>query len=267
VEDLLARYTKPIRESRAVRLFLRRYPVYQALIQQGKCGIFLGMNLKSKTFQEVVLKVGYHRGQVQPDGTDGCSLLRRELAFYRELDARNLKSLAPRLVDALDVPRKVILVLEYLSGKNLLLRKLQGQLTVEHVERCWAIMDSLHACGAYLGDAKLANFMMTNDGDLRVLDFEAAGIFGDESPAFRTFFVNPEPANPYLADRAHFLASVLDSYEEGHFRWEDRCIDLGAWIRTKPKSAVCAWAVGKLREVLTSCAITLSTARHGNTNG
>ena len=31
----------------------------------------LGLNLAADTFQEVVLKVGYHRGQVQPDGSDG----------------------------------------------------------------------------------------------------------------------------------------------------------------------------------------------------
>jgi hypothetical protein len=250
VKNSLAQYTKPVRESRAIRSFLRRYPAYEALTQQGKCGIFLAMNLDSETFQQVVLKVGYHRGQVQPDGTDGCSFLRRELAFYRELQARDLAAIAPRLVDSLDVPRKVVLVLEHLSGGTLLLRKLQGQLTIEYLERCWAVIERLHNSGLYLGDAKLANFIATDDGDLRVLDFEGAGIVDDAPPAVRTFFIEPEPTDPRLADGAHFLASVLYPYEEGRYSWEDRHVDLRAWLRTAPASDSMAWAVEKLRDVV-----------------
>ena len=250
VKDVLARYTKPVRQNRAVQSFLRRYPVYQALVQQGKCGIFLGLNLESETFQEVALKVGYHRGQVQPDGTDGCSFLRRELAFYRVLQERGLDSVAPRLIDALDVPRKVILVLEYIRGEHLLARKLQGQLTVAHLERCWALLDRLHAGGVYLGDAKLANFISTDDGDLRVLDFEAAGVLGQTPPAVRTFFVHPEPDDPRLADRVHFLASVLYPYEEGRYSWEDRHVDLQRWMEQEPASDAGRWAVEKLSRVM-----------------
>lgn len=250
MDDLLAPYTSPVPENADVRSFLLRYPVYQALVQQGKCGVFVGLNLESETLQEVVLKVGYHRGQVQPDGSDGCSFLRRELAFYQELTRRGLSAVAPQLVDALDIPRKVILVLEHIPGTTLLMRKLQGQLTVEHLERSWALIDRLHACGVYLGDAKLANFMATDEGDLRVLDFEAAGVVGDEPPAVRTFFLDPDPTDPRLADRAHFLASVLFPYETGRYSWEDRHVDLGAWLASDPDTDIAAWAVDKLRRVL-----------------
>ena len=250
VDDLLAPFTVSVPENGAVRSFLLRYPVYQALVQQGKCGVFLGLNLESETFQEVVLKVGYHRGQVQPDGSDGCSFLRRELAFYRELTRRGLSAVAPELVDALDIPRKVVLVLEHIPGTTLLVRKLQGRLTVEHLERCWALIGHLHANGTYLGDAKLANFMATDDGDLRVLDFEAAGVLGETPTAIRTFFFDPQPADPRLVDRAHFLASVLYPYEQGRYSWEDRHVDLGAWLAGDPDSDVSAWALGKLRTVL-----------------
>src|SRR5436305_4047473 len=130
VDDELAPFTTPVAESPEIRSFLLRYPVFQALTQEGKCGIFLAMNLASESFQEVVLKVGYHRGQVQPDGSDGCTFLRRELAFYRELDRRGLGELAPRLVDALDIPKKAIVVLEFVPGTSLLSRKLKGELTL-----------------------------------------------------------------------------------------------------------------------------------------
>ena len=250
VDDRLAAFTKPVLENTAVTSFLLQYPVYQAVIQQGKCGVFLGINFESESFQEVVLKVGYHRGQVQPDGSDGCSFLRRELAFYRELAERGVAAVAPELIDALDVNRKVILVLEYIPGSSLLAWKLQSELTVDHLERCWTVIDRVHEASLYLGDAKIANFIATEDGDLRVLDFEAAGIIGEEPPAIRTFFVTPEPTDPRTADYVHFLTSVLYPYEGGRYSWEDRHVDLEAWRDRQPDTEVSAWALDKLRSVM-----------------
>jgi hypothetical protein len=255
ITDALAPYTTPSPEIPEVRPFLLQYPVYQALTQQGKCGLFLGLNMRSDVFQEVVLKVGYHRGQVQPDGSDGCSFLRREIRFYHELAGRGLAGVAPRMVDALDVPRKVILVLEHIPGPSLLSRKMQGQLTIEHLDRCWTLMNRLHSAGLYLGDAKLANFIATDDGDLRVLDFEAAGVLGEDPPAIRTFVLDPHPTDPCVADRAHFLASVLFRYEGGRYSWEDRHVSLHAWLDLDPETDIAAWAVEKLRSLAVTIGI------------
>ena len=252
VENSLAAFTRPVSENAAVRSFLLRYPAYQAVVQQGKCGVFLGINFESESFQEVVLKVGYHRGQVQPDGSDGCDFLRRELAFYRELAKRGVAGVAPELIDALDVTRKVILVLEYIPGLSLLARKLQNELTVEHLERCWNVLGQVHDIGLYVGDAKIANFIATDDGDLRLLDFEAAGVIGEEPPAIRTFFVSPEPTNPRAADYTHFLASVLYPYEAGRYSWEDRHVDLLHLLDRQPDTEISAWALDKLRIVMRS---------------
>lgn len=254
VVDELAPFTVPVVPDPAVDAFLRRYPAFEAMHQQGKCGVFLAMNLASETFQEVVLKVGWHRGQVQPDGSDGCSFLRHELGAYRRLAERGLAELAPRLVDALDVPRKVILVLEYVPGTSLLAHLLQGKLTLRHLERCWAMLDRFHAGGVYLGDAKLANFLATDDGDLRALDFEAAGVFGDPPPAVRTFFLDPDPRDPRLGDRAHFLASVLYPYELGRYSWSDRHVDLYAHLERQPKNDHEAWALAHLESLLAQVA-------------
>ena len=130
------------------------------------------------------------------------------------------------------------------------MRKLQGRLSVEHLDRCWTLINALHAGGLYLGDAKLANFVASDDGDLRVLDFEAAGVLGEDPPAIRTFFLDPEPADPRLGDLAHFLASVLYRYEEGRYSWEDRHVDLEGWVNDTPDSDLSVWAVDKLRSVL-----------------
>jgi|SRR5215213_10103968 len=249
VVDLLAPYTTPICENHEVKSFLERYPAFQAVAQQGKCGVFRALNLESDVFQEVILKVGYYHGQLEADGSDGCTFLRRELAFYRELDRRNVHGLTPRLVDALDLSRKIILVLQYIPGSNLLERKLQGTLSLEHLNRCWKIINDLHAAGVYLGDAKLANFVLTDDDELRVIDFEAAGVIGQDPVPMRTFLINPLPKDLCIVDRAHFLASVVFPYENGGHSLSDRRVDLRAWMNQKPETDIAAWAVDKLRSL------------------
>jgi hypothetical protein len=250
VLDVLAPFTSPEASDPRVDRFLRRYPIFRAIVQQGKCGVFHAMDLASETFREVVLKAGYHRGQLQADGTDGCDFLRRELACYQVLAQRGLDPLAPTLVDALDVPRKVILVLQHIDGVSLLRFKLSGRLTVKQLERAWAMIELFHAGGVYLGDAKLANFLTTPDDDLRAVDFEAGGVIGDQAPPVRTFFIDSEPDDPRAADRAHFLASVLYPYEEGRYSWEDRYVNLRAWLRQEPDDEVSAWALERLRGIL-----------------
>jgi hypothetical protein len=67
----------------------------------------------------------------------------------------------------------------------------------------------------------------------------------------RTFFLtNPDPADPRIADRAHFLASVLYPYEEGRYSWADRHVDLRSWLNCEPVTDASAWGLDKLRIVL-----------------
>ncbi|HEX6372892.1 MAG TPA: hypothetical protein VF006_28475 [Longimicrobium sp.] len=247
IRDTLAQYTTAVRADPEVDAFLRRYPAFEALEQQGKGGIFLALNLASETFQEVVLKVGYHRGQVQPDGRDGCSFLRRELAAYRTIAERGLAALVPRVIDTLDRPRSVIAVLEHIPGSSLLARKLAGTLTADHLERCWAMLDRFHARGIVLGDAKLANFLATDAGDLRAVDFEAAGALEEERAAMHTFVVTDlQPGDPRTTDRLHFLASILYPYQSGRYSWKDRHVQLLPWLNRTPDTDVTAWAVARL---------------------
>ncbi|UQX04554.1 hypothetical protein [Streptomyces sp. RerS4] len=250
VTDLLAAFTDPEPEDAEVRRFLRRYPVFRALAQQGKCGVFHAMDTTGETLREVVLKAGYHRGQLQPDGTDGCDLLRRELACYRILAERHLDRMAPALLDVLDVPRKVVLVLEYVDGTSLLHHKLTGRLRVRHLDRAWTLLDRFHAAGVYLGDAKLANFLVDADDDVRAVDFEAAGVIGDDAPPIRTFFVTPEPDDPRRSDLAHFLVSVLHPYDRPGNGWADRHVDLRACLERDPGDDAEAWALARLSALL-----------------
>jgi hypothetical protein len=246
--DPFAGLVAPVTREPGVEQFLRTYPIVRALVQQGKCGIFHALDLGSQVLREVVLKVGYHRGQVQVDGSDGCDLLRREVAAYRMIAERGLQELAPSLIDAFDGSRKVIAVLEYIDGESLLTKRLRGELTVAQLERAWAVIDQFHAHDVCLGDAKLANFLVTVDDDLRVLDFEGAAALGEPLPAVRTFFVDPAPVDPRTADRTHFLASVLYPYEQGRYSWEDRQVSMEALLRVRPDNEASKWALARLVE-------------------
>jgi hypothetical protein len=250
VDDVLARFASPPRDDPAVAEFLCDYPIFRALVQQGKCGVFHAMKLSSTTFQEVVLKVGYHRGQVQLDGSDGCTFLRNELGFYRLLADRGIEGLAPALVDALDVPRKVILVLEYIEATTLLEEKLSGRLTAGHLERAWELVEQFHAHGLRLGDAKLANMLVTEDGKMRVVDFEAAGPLEENPAPIRTFVIDPDPDDQRIGDKAHFLASILYPYETGRYSWRDRHLNLTAMAERDAWDEASGWALDRLRALL-----------------
>jgi len=246
VEDSLARHCSEVPEDPAIVAFLRRFPVFRVLRQQGKSGVFHCMDLACETFQEVVLKVGYHRGCVQPDGSDGCSFLRRELAFYRLLSQHGIDQLAPALVDAFDVPRKVILALEHRVGSDLLSCKLDGRLTIAHLDAAWAMIEEIHGRGLFLGDAKLGNFLLGDDGQLRIVDFETAGVVGQSSPWMRTFLLTPAPTDQMIHDRAHFLASVLFAYERAGNDADSRCVNIASLTATRPWDDVSAWALARL---------------------
>ncbi|MEU2243888.1 hypothetical protein ABZ572_31320 [Streptomyces sp. NPDC018338] len=258
VSDALAGFTEPEAEDPDVGRFLRRYPAFRALAQQGKSGVFHAMDTTAPTLRQVVLKTGYHRGQMQPDGTDGCDLLRREIACYRLLAERRLDRMAPALLDTLDVPRKVALVLEYVDGPNFLHHKLNGRLRPRHLDLAWLLLERFHAAGVYLGDAKLANFLVgpiadadaDADEGVRVVDLEAAGVIGDHAPPIRTFFITPEPEDPRRSDLAHFLVSVLYPYDQAGKGWANRRVDLRACLEREPADEAEAWALERLRALL-----------------
>lgn len=250
VDDWLARHALPDPGAPEFERFLLRYPAVRALVQAGKGGVFLGLDIRSPDLRGVALKVGYPRGQTQPDGSDGCDLIRRELRFYRELAARAVAHVAPALIDSYDDGRRVAAVLEWVDGVNLAAMKVAGDLERVHVEQAWAILEAVHAAGLFFGDAKLSNFLVERDGRVRVVDFELAGVQGSDSlPPIRTFeLTNPAPTGPASFDRGHFLASVLFHYRPGAYDFDDRRIDVGEYLSTPREHPAERWAVAQLAE-------------------
>jgi hypothetical protein len=251
--DELAPFTRPVPPQPLVAEFLKRYPVLGAIRQQGKCGVFHALDIAAETFTEVALKVGYHRGQLQPDGTDGNSFLRREIMVYRLLADRGLAHLAPAMLDSLDTERTVVLVLAYVRGQSLLALRLAGSLTVAHLDRAWDMLTEFHSGGVLVGDAKLANVLLDHDGIIRFLDFEGAGPHHELLPPVRTFFLDTQRPGTAAHDRAHFLASVLFPYEAGRYSWSDRQVSLTHLAMEAPDDAITAWARDRLAKEPSQC--------------
>ena len=252
VKDELRRFVAKDDPDTTVGSFLLTYPGIEALVQQGKTGIFRSLNLNSEEYQEVVLKFGYPNGQVQPDGSDGCTFLRRELAFYQELLWRGLAHVAPKLVDSYDDGNHAVIVMESIDGPSILSLRMDGQLSVDHLEKCWDIIQSLHQNELYLGDAKIANFLLDQEGNVKVIDFETSGVIGQtDAVPIRTFNLhNPLVKDQKFSDLISFLVSVLFPYESGNYGSNERKIDLQEYRLLPPVNDAMGWAQERLSELL-----------------
>jgi tRNA A-37 threonylcarbamoyl transferase component Bud32 len=256
VYDWLAAYAGPSEATTSFQSFLFQYPVYGALRQQGKAGVFCGLNLRSTRYQEVIVKVAYRYGGLQADGSDGRTFLRNEIRVYEALASNGLKAVAPTMIDSYDDGENVALVLLRLSGDDLLTLKLRGRLTLRLVMDAWMLLERLHQRGFFVGDAKLANFVTHDDGCVYIIDFEGArtpdSAFG-ETRVLRTFRLRlgytPESA---VLDKLHFLVSVVFQYHDPSLApWEyDPVVDVREYAARRPNSDIDEWATAQLAAVL-----------------
>lgn len=254
--DPMAPFLRPPVPRPELRAFLARYPSIAALVQRGKGGVFKALDLSRPSYREVILRLGYPAGEVHDDGTDGSELVRRAQRFFARLQARGLQGLAPRLIDTHDDGRWAALVTELLPGEDLMTKRLEGRLGVEHLRASWALLGRMHAAGLYWGDAKLANVLATSQG-VRAIDFETAGLVGHDSPLTMCSFQLEDPVldDPQRFDCAHFLASVLVPLEPSdpeHASFSPRVVKLRELAAETSSSLIEQWARARLREVLSA---------------
>ncbi len=240
---------------------LGRFPVYEVLAQGGKGGIYAAFDLDASEFRDLVLKVGFRYGQILPDGRDGMDLLRHEHAFFGLLEDRSLADVAPRLQGYFEFDDRNVLVLERIPGADLLKRKHEGTLTVDHLGKALRILSRLHRAGLFVGDPKLANFIADAAGRVRAVDFESAGtMVRPHFDLLRTFhFVRPGIKGIPVGERIHLLYSVLHRTTESSFSESDRIIDLVDFIESfKPRDAIERWALAQLEGELRNGAVATS---------
>lgn len=236
------------------RSFLLNYPVTASISQQGKGGIFSALNLKSDSYQEIILKVAYPNGQKQDRVVDGYYILKRSLNFY--VTTKNCGfDFIPRLVDYFDDGKWLAIAMEKIDGVSLFEYHRDGLLQVAHLVKCLDIIVTFHKSGWMLGDAKIANFMISKQGIIKAIDFETSFSVQECQPLrSRTFFItNPLITDPRIFDNVHFLVSAIFPYNKLSLRTESRQVDIHNLLTEAPTNQVEEWTHARIKEYLGEC--------------
>lgn len=252
--DIFSDFLHPIISEKPINNFLTRFPIFEALAQGGKGGVFGAFDIDQDDFTDVIIKIGYKNGQVLPDGRDGYSLLHREYNFFQRLKQQKLDALAPKFIAYEKFIHKNALVMARIQGKNLMNVRIDGELNIDHLTQAQHIISTLHSNGLFLGDAKLANFVLDENDKVWVIDFECAGDLEHEKQDFLTtfHFYNPNITPAQTRDHIHFLYSVMYNEAANYsFSETDRLIDIkDLQSNYEPKSDVETWAFSQFSKFL-----------------
>lgn len=230
--------------------FLTFYPIYKSLVQTGKGGVFLALDIKSVSFNEVVVKLGRRNGCILDDGRDGFDLLTHEYQSLLKLQNTLLSNSVPQILDYAEFGFCNCLVLKRFSGPDLMVAKQNGSLSINDVNGCLEILERLGEEGFSHGDAKLANFVRDVDS-LHLIDLESLQAdFNNTANQLPTFYLkNVSGVVAKHLDRIHFLVSVLFDYSNNE---RNREVDPADLLVSSPATEVEEFALERLRALLGS---------------
>ncbi len=234
---------------------LLSYPVYEVLSQSAKGGVYAALDLGATSFSEVVLKVGRRHGNVLPDGRDGMDLVRREGWFFKLAVECSLEDCLPRFDGLVELPDAAVIVMERIEGESLQELHRRDKLTVEVLERALTVLRRFHDAGLVVGDAKLANFMLSSAEEIKAIDFESGGLIIELSvPDQHCTFLFTDTRlqqRPRELETMHFLYSVLHTDEGESFDETRRIIDLDvALMCTKEQPPLAMVALDMMRTIV-----------------
>lgn len=165
-----------------------RIPIHimKVLVQRGKGGVYVGLDLTSATPQLCLLKQGRKNGEISWDGRDGAWRVRHEGRVLSQLSAAGVT--VPRVRSSFELDGNYYLVMEYLNGETLhdKLASRARRLPIAQVLRCGLqlaqFMAKLHRAGWVWRDCKPRNIIVTANGSLAPIDFEGAAPIGKPDP-------------------------------------------------------------------------------------
>ncbi len=211
------------------RLQRGRYVIESSLRFSNSGGIYLARDTTEGT--TVVIKEGRPLTNVDDYGRDAVSLLQHECRLLRLLESTGI---APRALDLFEEWEHTFLVEEYIEGQTLRQHAIVHNVTRSplpsrsHVEQFYAtfsavfakltkVVQILHQHGIVFGDFSPTNVIVTDGGDVRIVDFEAACELGVDV-AGRLFTPGFAAADRFLGDEAKFesdyfaLGALMLSY-------------------------------------------------------
>jgi hypothetical protein len=189
------------RRTASVSLLKTTFRAFEALSQRGKGGVYRALDLSVSPARLCVLKEGRRHGETDWDGRDGFWRVDHEGAVLSALSAAGVR--VPKVYFTFQSVSHYYLVTEFIEGQNLqsLLSKKGKQISdpkaLQVGHRITVMLGQIHAAGWVWRDCKPLNFVISNDGSLRPIDFEGAcpidrpdllpwGTEGYVAPEFRT---------------------------------------------------------------------------------
>ena len=159
-----------------------RYVVYDAIVQRGKGGVYLAIDLATGP-RKCVLKEGRRFGEVDGKGVDGQSRVGDE--YLNLLTLRSLGIRVPQVYDYFRQGGNSYVVLEFIKGELLsdVMSRDRGSSGLSTSARQLSLQVSelvaaIHAAGFVWRDLKATNVILTPDGEVRPIDFEGSCVNG-----------------------------------------------------------------------------------------
>lgn len=196
----------------SLQALLLKYPVVDVISQQGKGGVFVGLDLGSQHYREVILKLGYRHGNETIKGVDGMALIRNEESALRYLQSSPLRNVrTPNVLAAAEGEDSYAIVLERIDGCNG--RNCLNTLEVKLIIRVLEGIKALHSAGILWCDAKIDNVIFSEYGEINFIDFETSTLKSSRDVnCLRTFaFAGHSQFMQSVTclEEMHFLASIL----------------------------------------------------------
>jgi hypothetical protein len=160
--------------------------IIRVLVQRGKGGVYVALDLSSGTPRLCLLKQGRKNGETSWDGRDGAWRVRNEKRVMFQLSSRGVP--VPRVYSSFELEGNYYLVMEYLNGDTLhgkLLsrsRRLSVAQVVVYGLQLAQFICKLHRAGWVWRDCKPGNIIVTSSGRLVPIDFEGAAPIGKPDP-------------------------------------------------------------------------------------
>ncbi|MEP7336764.1 MAG: hypothetical protein ABI977_03295 [Acidobacteriota bacterium] len=154
------------------------YRAFRALTQRGKGGVYQAIDLGAHPPRFCVIKEGRKDGELGWDGRDGRWRIQHEEQVLASLLAQGLEM--PQIYASFELEDHYYLVTEFIAGTNFqhLLNQRRRRFSIYQALRYGsemaAILFRIHSAGWVWRDCKPANFILTDGGVLRPLDFEGA---------------------------------------------------------------------------------------------
>jgi hypothetical protein len=154
------------------------FPVFRAISQRGKGGVFQAIDLKSDRPRFCLVKEGRLHGEVDWDGRDGFWRVRNERQALEALRAAGVA--VPEVYAAFVAGGNYYLVSEYLGGETLRLylkkrkRRLPVARALDFAVRLAETLAKIHEAGWLWRDCKPDNLIVAENSELRPIDFEGA---------------------------------------------------------------------------------------------